>query len=114
MASAGRILLMPKGNYSASVTYVMLDMVRYNNALWVCKKQCIGIPPAEGEYWQLGTEYVADAALSESSTNPVQNKAVTEKLNEITGNVSALQADLEGTGLSVLGGQLCITYESED
>ena len=53
MASAGRILIMPKGEYDASVTYEMLDMVFYNGTSWLAKKTAEGIEPSEtnGEHW---------------------------------------------------------------
>ena len=53
MASAGRILIMPKGNYDSSVTYEMLDMVGYNGKTWLAKKTVMGIEPSESnsEYW---------------------------------------------------------------
>ena len=53
MASAGRILIMPKGNYDSSVTYEMLDMVSYNGTSWLAKKTVSGIEPsaANSEYW---------------------------------------------------------------
>lgn len=53
MASAGRILIMPKGNYDASATYEMLDMVYYNGTSWLAKKTSTGIEPssANGDYW---------------------------------------------------------------
>lgn len=109
-ASAGKILLIPKGAYSASATYTELDMVRYGNALWVCKKQCTGVTPSDGEYWMLGTESVADSALSESSTNPVQNKVVTARINSIEGDMEELQNGLSELSLSVQDGLLCISY----
>ena len=37
MAAIGRVLLMPKGNYSGSAIYNSLDWVRDNGAAWVCK-----------------------------------------------------------------------------
>lgn len=54
MESAGRILLMPKGEYSASETYAMLDMVNHSGASWVCKKDCTGQTPSDSntEFWQ--------------------------------------------------------------
>ena len=54
MESAGRILLMPKGDYSASATYEMLDMVNHSGASWVCKKPCTGQTPSDSNttYWQ--------------------------------------------------------------
>ena len=54
MASAGRILIMPKGDYDASVTYEMLDLVSYNGKSWLAKKTTVGIEPSEAnnEHWQ--------------------------------------------------------------
>lgn len=54
MASAGRILIMPKGNYDSSVTYEMLDLVKHNGTSWIAKKTSVGIEPSEAnsEYWQ--------------------------------------------------------------
>lgn len=54
-ASAGRVLLIPKGEYDSSVTYTMLDMVRYNNVTYVCKKTTTGNAPdpaGDNEWWQ--------------------------------------------------------------
>ena len=53
MATAGRILLMHKGEYQASETYEMLDMVSYDGVTWVAKKTCLGITPSSSnsEYW---------------------------------------------------------------
>ena len=55
MASAGRILIMPKGNYDSSVTYEMLDLVYYNGTSWLAKKTVKGIEPSEtnNEHWQI-------------------------------------------------------------
>ena len=53
MASAGRILIMPKGNYDPSATYEMLDMVHHNGTSWLAKKTAKGIEPsaANSEHW---------------------------------------------------------------
>lgn len=54
MASAGRILIMPKGNYDSTLTYEMLDLVKHNGTSWLAKKTSVGIEPNEtnSEYWQ--------------------------------------------------------------
>ena len=54
MASAGRILIMPKGTWSAETEYEMLDLVYYNGTSWLAKKSSVGIVPsdANSEYWQ--------------------------------------------------------------
>lgn len=53
MASAGRILIMPKGAYSASETYEMLDLVYHQGVSWLAKKTASGIEPsaANSEFW---------------------------------------------------------------
>lgn len=53
MASAGRILIMPKGDYDSSTTYEMLDLVKHNGTSWLAKKTVVGIEPNEtnAEYW---------------------------------------------------------------
>lgn len=54
MASAGRILIMPKGNYDSSITYEMLDLVKHNGTSWLARKTAVGIEPSvdNAEYWQ--------------------------------------------------------------
>ena len=54
MENAGRILLMPKGDYSAGTTYTMLDIVNHSGASWVCKQACTGQTPSDSNtaYWQ--------------------------------------------------------------
>ena len=54
MTSAGRILIMPKGDYNAETTYEMLDLVFHNGTSWLAKKTVVGIEPsaANSEYWQ--------------------------------------------------------------
>ena len=51
----GRILLMPKGDYSGSAVYNALDWVRYSGSAWVCTTDnTTGIAPAVGvTQWQL-------------------------------------------------------------
>lgn len=52
-ASAGRILIKPRGNYSPDETYVMLDLVNNNGVAYLCKKTAHGIEPSNDttEYW---------------------------------------------------------------
>ena len=54
MTSAGRILIMPKGDYNAETEYEMLDLVKHNGTSWLAKKESIGIEPSNdnSEYWQ--------------------------------------------------------------
>ena len=53
MASAGRILIIPKGDWNAEIEYEMLDLVRNSGKVWISKKKSIGIEPSadSNEYW---------------------------------------------------------------
>lgn len=81
-ASAGRVLLIPKGDWNANTTYTGLDWVRHNGAAWVCKNTCTNIEPTleNADNWQImardGDMVTADTAMSDSSTNAVQNKVI--------------------------------------
>ena len=59
MASAGRILIMPKGNYNADTTYESLDLVYHNGSSWVAKKTVKGVEPTTGatENWQQMSDF---------------------------------------------------------
>ena len=81
-ASAGRVLLIPKGDWNANTTYTGLDWVRHNGAAWVCKNTCTNIEPTfeNTNYCQIKTKdgdiVTADTAMSSTSTNAVQNKVI--------------------------------------
>ena len=53
MATAGRILIMPKGTWNAETTYENLDMVAHSGRAWLAKKTSVGIEPsdANAEFW---------------------------------------------------------------
>ena len=53
MASAGRILIMPKGNWNADTEYEILDLVGHNGKVWLAKKDVVGIEPSinNEEHW---------------------------------------------------------------
>lgn len=74
MAAIGRVLLIPKGDYSGSTAYNALDWVRYNGMAWVCKvDNTIGVVPTESApEWQV---LAKDGSVSGSvEWNAVANK----------------------------------------
>lgn len=115
MATAGRILIIPKGEWSASGTYEMLDLVNYNGTSWLSKKHSQGIAPSEetGEYWfnflgvtinetpvvnNLTTTtagYVLDARQGKVLMDAI-NSANT-KVGKVESSVTNLQTSLSGT-----------------
>lgn len=52
MAIAGRVAIVPKGDWSADATYKRLDAVTYNNTLYFAKKDVpAGTATSNAEYW---------------------------------------------------------------
>lgn len=95
-ASAGRVLIIPKGNWNAEATYTGLDVVRHNGASWICKNTCTNIEPNETntDHWQMmsmdgqsGTVINVDAEVSDTSENPVQNKVIKKYVDDHTPEV---------------------------
>lgn len=67
-ASAGRVLIIPKGDYDSSVTYNMLDMVYYSGKSYICKQTSTGNDPTNTVYWQI----MADGASTFDALTDVQ------------------------------------------
>lgn len=74
--NAGPVGLKPKGDYSSTATYTLLDCVKYNHDSWVCKAmnaqgeaiEITGQTPADGsQYWQALTDG-GRAAYNEGET----------------------------------------------
>lgn len=54
VTNVGKVLMMPKGEWSPAATYEYLDLVTYNGSKWLCKvESCVGIEPTAtaSEYW---------------------------------------------------------------
>ena len=52
----GKVMMIPKGEYSNDITYEILDIVTYNGGSYVCKKDSKGNIPTNLEYWQVIVE----------------------------------------------------------
>ena len=85
MAIAGRVAIVPKGDWSAETEYKRLDEVTYNNTMFIAKKAVPkGTLPTNAEYWSksiVGSAVTVDATMSDTSENPVQNKVVKNALD---------------------------------
>ena len=99
--SAGRVLLIPKGDWNAETTYTGLDWVRHNGAAWVCKNTCTNVEPTEenSDNWQIiardgqsGSVINVDVVMSDTSENPVQNKVIKKYVDDHSTDV----ADMTG------------------
>lgn len=52
-ASAGRVLIKPRGEWNENTTYEMLDLVNHNGYAWLAKRTVVGIEPSDEYpgYW---------------------------------------------------------------
>ena len=67
MAIAGRVLIVPKGDYAEATVYNQLDLVTYNSKPWLCKKNnTVGKEPSaeNSAYWQL----LIDVSIADADT----------------------------------------------
>ena len=75
MINAGRVLIIPKGDYDPAVTYEMLDLVTYNGMSYIAKGTTVNNPPTNTTYWQ---------SMSGDSTSIISNFAPLETTNSST------------------------------
>ena len=64
MASAGRVLPLPKGAYSSSTTYHLLDFVSYQGSTYICKQTSTGNAPTNTTYWQIMAQGTESASVA--------------------------------------------------
>lgn len=87
---AGRILIIPKGDYDANASYSMLDLVSYNGTSWLARKDATGIEPSEAnsEYWhELASMEIANNLTTEEegyALDARQGKMLLDKVNALT------------------------------
>ncbi|MBE7053832.1 MAG: hypothetical protein E7391_06115 [Ruminococcaceae bacterium] len=79
MASAGRILIMPKGNWNVETEYEMLDLVFHSGTSWIAKETSVGLEPsdANAKYWQkvFDVDAFTDAKIEEKVNAYMENNA---------------------------------------
>ena len=70
MAIAGRVAIVPKDDYDASLIYKRLDAVMHNNTLYIAKKDVPAgkVPGADTkDYWMSGPSAGASAPATTTS-----------------------------------------------
>lgn len=86
MAIAGRVAIVPKGDWSAEATYKRLDAVTYNNTLYFAKKEVpAGTATSNAEYW------------SKSIVGGVGAIATTEDAGVVKPDGKSMSVDENGT-----------------
>ena len=95
MADAGKVGLVPKGDWSTGTAYEALDIVRYDNKCWISKKTSTGVTPAAGDYWMLAVENVTQTQIDNiiNGTTIVGNAAKLTLTDTVTGVSSAVSIE---------------------
>ena len=107
MANAGRILILPKGEYNANTTYTMLDLVTYNGASWLAKKTATGITPsdANSSYWQKLIDVAGKQdTIKGGATTITDNNLTTNRALVSDGNGKVAVSVVTSTELGYLDG----------
>ena len=83
MAIAGKVAILPKGEWNSAVSYEKLDAVSHDNALYIAKKPSVGQVPADGEYWMLCVKSIDysefEKIINGTTTVGIADKAINDK-----------------------------------
>ena len=101
MAIAGRVAIVPKGDYDKNASYKRLDCVKYLNVMYVAKKDVpIGTAITDESYWMKGVEggggggsSVIDDTQSSTLTTYSSNK-INEFISDVGNSISNINASL--------------------
>lgn len=98
-ASAGRVLIKPKGDWNSTTTYEMLDLVNHNGYAFLAKRTVVGIEPSDEypEYWHnlLDMQKIVENSISKTVADDVGN-ILEERFRDMLSEakfVSDLKAD---------------------
>ena len=101
MAIAGRVAIVPKGDYDKNASYKRLDCVKYLNVIYVAKKDVpIGTAITDESYWMKGVEggggggsSVIDDTQSSTLTTYSSNK-INEFISDVGNSISDINNSL--------------------
>lgn len=97
MAIAGRVAIVPKGDWSANATYKRLDAVTYNNTLYFAKKDVpAGTATSNTEYW---SKSIVGGAGTIATTKEAGNVKPADGLT--VAEDGTLKVNVDGTTLTM-------------
>lgn len=101
MAVAGRVAIVPKGEWSASTAYKRLDAVTHNNTLYFARKDVpAGTVTTNTEYWMKSIDNSQTIPLATEGANGLMSKEDKKKLDGLkkyTPDGTTITADEDGT-----------------
>lgn len=98
MVIAGRVAIVPKGDWSADATYKRLDAVTYNNTLYFAKKEVpAGTATSNTEYWSKSIVGGASAIATTEDAGVVKPDGKSMSVDES----GTLSINLDGTTITL-------------
>lgn len=98
MAVAGRVAIVPKGDWSADATYKRLDAVTHNNTLYFAKKEVpAGTVTSNTEYWSKSIVGGASAIATKEDAGVVKPDGKSMSVDES----GTLSINLDGTTITL-------------
>lgn len=98
MAIAGRVAIVPKGDWSADATYKRLDAVTHNNTLYFAKKDVpAGTETSNTEYWSKSVVGGASAIATTEDAGVVKPDGKSMSVDES----GTLSINLDGTTITL-------------
>lgn len=98
MAIAGRVAIVPKGEWSANATYKRLDAVTHNNTLYFAKKNVpAGTVTSNTEYWSKSIAGGASAIATTEDAGVVKPDGKSMSVDES----GTLSINLDGTTITL-------------
>lgn len=101
MAVAGRVAIVPKGDWNAQTAYKRLDAVTHNNVLYFAKKDVpAGTETSNTEYWMKSIDTSQTIPIATEDANGLMSKEDKKKLDGLkkyTPDGTTITADEDGT-----------------
>lgn len=96
--NAGRVMILPLGNYNSATPYHVLDLVYYNGSSWLCRQECTGVTPTDSAtaYWQ---KFGAAVSVATITTAGIVRPDGATVLVAADGTVSIPAAELNKLGI---------------
>lgn len=114
MVNAGRILIIPKGEWSNLVTYDMLDLVSYNQVAYLARQASVGVNPSTDTsmtYWQpfgsvsgIATTTDPGLVMPDGTTITIDNTGLIKAALKVS--------DLDDVTITALSNNQIIRYNS--
>lgn len=96
--NAGRVMILPLGNYNSATPYHVLDLVYYNGSSWLCRQECTGVTPTDSAtaYWQ---KFGAAVSVATITTAGIVRPDGATVLVAADGTISIPAAELNKLGI---------------